>query len=115
MTDSVGIGIAFGAGVLSFLSPCVLPLVPGKYQPDRFLQDLLGLDPSVQIKVRVYTEFAWHSLFIRTMLRRPERAELDSFVPNLTIIDPLNYTKFMNLVRQAMFVITDECPFRIGR
>ncbi|NNM05322.1 MAG: cytochrome c biogenesis protein CcdA, partial [Gemmatimonadetes bacterium] len=28
MTESVGILIAFGAGVLSFLSPCVLPLVP---------------------------------------------------------------------------------------
>jgi cytochrome c-type biogenesis protein len=28
LTDTVGIGIAFGAGVLSFLSPCVLPLVP---------------------------------------------------------------------------------------
>ncbi len=28
MTDSVGVAIAFGAGVLSFLSPCVLPLVP---------------------------------------------------------------------------------------
>ena len=28
MNESVGIGIAFGAGVLSFLSPCVLPLVP---------------------------------------------------------------------------------------
>lgn len=28
MTDSVGILIAIGAGVLSFLSPCVLPLVP---------------------------------------------------------------------------------------
>ncbi len=28
MTESVGITIAFGAGVLSFLSPCVLPLVP---------------------------------------------------------------------------------------
>ena len=27
-TDSVGIPIAFFAGVLSFLSPCVLPLVP---------------------------------------------------------------------------------------
>ena len=26
--DSIGFGIAFGAGVLSFLSPCVLPLVP---------------------------------------------------------------------------------------
>lgn len=28
MIDGVGVGIAFGAGVLSFLSPCVLPLVP---------------------------------------------------------------------------------------
>lgn len=28
MTDSVSLSIAFGAGVLSFLSPCVLPLVP---------------------------------------------------------------------------------------
>lgn len=27
-TESVGIVVAFGAGVLSFLSPCVLPLVP---------------------------------------------------------------------------------------
>ena len=27
MTE-VGVAIAFGAGVLSFLSPCVLPLVP---------------------------------------------------------------------------------------
>lgn len=28
MNESIGITIAFGAGVLSFLSPCVLPLVP---------------------------------------------------------------------------------------
>ena len=28
MSDSVGIAVAFVAGVLSFLSPCVLPLVP---------------------------------------------------------------------------------------
>ena len=28
MTDSVGVLIAFAAGALSFLSPCVLPLVP---------------------------------------------------------------------------------------
>jgi cytochrome c-type biogenesis protein len=28
LTETVGITIAFGAGVLSFLSPCVLPLVP---------------------------------------------------------------------------------------
>jgi cytochrome c-type biogenesis protein len=28
LNESIGITIAFGAGVLSFLSPCVLPLVP---------------------------------------------------------------------------------------
>ena len=29
MTDSVGFAAAFAAGVLSFLSPCVLPIIPG--------------------------------------------------------------------------------------
>ena len=33
------------------------------------------------------TELAWHSLFIRQLLIRPERAELASFVPELTIVD----------------------------
>ena len=28
MTPELGLGVAFGAGLLSFLSPCVLPLVP---------------------------------------------------------------------------------------
>ena len=39
------------------------------------------------IKTRVFTELAWHSLFIRTLLIRPEASELASFVPELTIID----------------------------
>ena len=53
-----------------------------------FAQDLYGgADPKFQIKTRVFTEMAWHSLFIRTLLRRPETAELASFVPELTIID----------------------------
>jgi phosphoenolpyruvate carboxykinase (ATP) len=53
-----------------------------------FAQDLYGgADPAFQIKTRVYTELAWHSLFIRTLLRRPEAAELASFVPELTMID----------------------------
>ena len=38
-----------------------------------FAQDLYGgADPSFQIKTRVFTELAWHSLFIRTLLIRPE-------------------------------------------
>jgi len=53
-----------------------------------YAQDLYGgADPAFQIKTRVFTELAWHSLFIRTLLRRPEPSELASFVPELTIID----------------------------
>ena len=42
-----------------------------------FAQDLYGgADPSFQIKTRVFTELAWHSLFIRTLLIRPEASAL---------------------------------------
>ena len=53
-----------------------------------FVQDLHGgADPAYRIKTRVYTELAWHSLFIRTLLIRPERSDLRNFVPELTIVD----------------------------
>ena len=55
---------------------------------DYFVQDLFGgADPALRLDVRVVTELAWHSLFIRHMLRRPERAELDSFEPEFTIVN----------------------------
>jgi phosphoenolpyruvate carboxykinase (ATP) len=50
---------------------------------DYFVQDLYaGADPIHRLDVRVVTELAWHNLFIRHLLRRPDRAELDSFVRN---------------------------------
>jgi phosphoenolpyruvate carboxykinase (ATP) len=53
-----------------------------------YAQDLYGgADPQYRIKVRVYTEYAWHSLFIRQLLIRPDRAELPSFTADMTIID----------------------------
>ena len=53
-----------------------------------FAQDLYGgADPTYRIKVRVFTELAWHSLFIRQLLIRPERSELAGFIPELTIVD----------------------------
>jgi phosphoenolpyruvate carboxykinase (ATP) len=53
-----------------------------------FAQDLYGgADPAYRIKTRVYTEFAWHSLFIRALLIRPDDNELRHFVPDLTIVD----------------------------
>ncbi len=53
-----------------------------------FAQDLLGGNhPAHRLRVRVFTEFAWHSLFIRHLLVRPDVAELAAFAPELTIID----------------------------
>ncbi|WP_145104693.1 phosphoenolpyruvate carboxykinase [Cereibacter sediminicola] len=53
-----------------------------------FVQDLFaGADPELRLDVRMVTELAWHGLFIRHMLRRPERTELDSFVPEWTVIN----------------------------
>ena len=55
---------------------------------DYFVQDLIaGADPLVSINVRMVTELAWHGLFIRHMLRRPERAALDQFLPDFTVIN----------------------------
>jgi phosphoenolpyruvate carboxykinase (ATP) len=53
-----------------------------------FAQDLYaGADPRHRLKTRVFTEYAWHSLFIRNLLIRPEPAELRNFIPTLTILD----------------------------
>ncbi|ORE96859.1 phosphoenolpyruvate carboxykinase [Aurantimonas sp. 22II-16-19i] len=55
---------------------------------DLFVQDLTGgADPEYAINVRVVTEYAWHSLFIRNLLIRPSADALSSFVPEMTIID----------------------------
>jgi phosphoenolpyruvate carboxykinase (ATP) len=53
-----------------------------------FAQDLFGgADPKYRIRTRVFTELAWHSLFIRQLLIRPVAPELEDFVPEFTIID----------------------------
>ena len=55
---------------------------------DYFVQDLYGgADPEHRLNVRVITELAWHSLFIRTMLIRPPAEDLDSFLPDFTVIN----------------------------
>ncbi|RDC72871.1 phosphoenolpyruvate carboxykinase [Rhodovulum sp. 12E13] len=60
---------------------------------DMFVQDLYGgADPAHRINVRMVTELAWHGLFIRHMLRRPPRDELDGFAPDYTVINCPSFT-----------------------
>jgi phosphoenolpyruvate carboxykinase (ATP) len=40
-----------------------------------------------RVRVRVINELAWHNLFIRTLLVRPEPGELADFAPEFTMID----------------------------
>ncbi len=55
---------------------------------DLYVQDLYGgADPRYRINVRIVSELTWHNLFIRHLLIRPERAELDSFTADFTIVN----------------------------
>src|SRR6202007_3313493 len=52
-----------------------------------FAQDPYGgADPKYRIKARIYNELAWHSMFIRALLIRPDRSELAHYVPDFTIL-----------------------------
>lgn len=58
-----------------------------------FAQDLYGgADADHRLPVRVYTEYAWHSLFIRNLLIRPDEDDISSFAPEMTIIDLPSFT-----------------------
>ena len=53
-----------------------------------FVQDLYaGADATHRLNTRIVTEYAWHALFIRHLLRRPAEDELAGFVPEFTVVD----------------------------
>ena len=53
-----------------------------------YVQDLYGgSQPEHRVRVRVINQLAWHNLFIRTLLVRPQESELAGFEPDFTIID----------------------------
>ncbi|MGZ3249413.1 MAG: phosphoenolpyruvate carboxykinase [Croceibacterium sp.] len=57
-------------------------------KPTLYVADLFGgSQPEHRVNVRVITELAWHNLFIRTLLVRPNRHDLAHFAPEYTIID----------------------------
>lgn len=53
-----------------------------------FVQELFGgADLDHRLPVRIINEFAWHSLFIRHLLRIPTEAEYETFAHDFTIIN----------------------------
>ena len=57
-------------------------------QSELYVADLFGGSQSeYRVNVRVITQMAWHSLFVRTLLVRPTDGELAAFVPEYTIIN----------------------------
>jgi len=55
---------------------------------DYFVQDLFaGADLRYQIGVRIVSELAWHNLFIRHLLIRPEPEQLDGFAADFTLVN----------------------------
>ncbi|MFW2853881.1 phosphoenolpyruvate carboxykinase [Sphingomonas sp. TX0543] len=53
-----------------------------------YVADLFGGSQAEhRVNVRVVTELAWHSLFVRTLLVRPSADELEGFAAEYTIID----------------------------
>ena len=57
-------------------------------RPELFVADLFGgSQPEYRVNVRVITQMAWHSLFVRTLLVRPTAEEMASFEPEYTIIN----------------------------
>ena len=55
---------------------------------DIFVQDCYGgADPDYRLPIRIITEYAWHSLFVRNMFIKPQSAEeYRRHVPEFTII-----------------------------
>jgi phosphoenolpyruvate carboxykinase (ATP) len=55
---------------------------------DVFIQDCFGgADPDYRLPIRIITEYAWHSLFVRNMFIKPQTAEeYRRHVPEFTII-----------------------------
>jgi phosphoenolpyruvate carboxykinase (ATP) len=74
------------------ISPEKYELLLGKMQAylqekDLFIRDVYaGADPNHRLNVRVINTLPWANMFVDNMFIRPDREELDHFVPEWTVI-----------------------------
>jgi phosphoenolpyruvate carboxykinase (ATP) len=75
---------------------------------DLFVQDCYaGADPEYRLPVRIITEFAWHSLFVRNMFILPKsREEYRQHVPEFTVLCVPSFTAFESIdgTRSGTFI-----------
>jgi phosphoenolpyruvate carboxykinase (ATP) len=76
---------------------------------DIFVQDCFGgSDPGYRIPIRIITEYAWHSLFARTMFIKPEKQDgYKKHIPEFTIISAPQFHAFPETegTRSSTFII----------
>jgi phosphoenolpyruvate carboxykinase (ATP) len=83
----------------------VLAYYQGK---NAFIQDAFaGADPAHRLSVRIVTEMAWHSLFVRNMFIRPALDDLANFVPEFTVIHAPNFHAMPELdgTNSSVFIV----------
>ena len=72
---------------------------------DLFIQDLYGgADLQYRLPTRIYTEYAWHSLFIQNLLITVKDEEKTDFDPEFVIIDlPSLFSDNISLAMEIYF------------
>jgi phosphoenolpyruvate carboxykinase (ATP) len=50
-----------------------------------------GADPRYSMPIRIVTEFAWHNLFVKQLFRRATPEQLESHVPEWTVINACRF------------------------
>jgi len=77
---------------------------------DLFLQDLYcGADPTYRLPIRILSEYAWHSLFVRQLFVRPDAAHLAAHVPEFTVVAAPEFEAVpaRDGTRSGAFIIAD--------
>jgi phosphoenolpyruvate carboxykinase (ATP) len=67
---------------------------------DVFVQDLwCGADPKYRMPVRIITQYAWHSLFVRNLFIQPTTEDLKTMQPEFVVIDCPGFHAFPEVDR----------------